>query len=127
MAMMVYNDQFDGKCVSCAKLLEQFLRKQLSKPMSWRPQKRHVLRLDDRKYLSRIVERFVKRGKLTDLISRDEAGPLQLILRWLVARASPDLLDKEEVQEEIKIRQCEHLLYSLFVLSFTRLLVSVVA
>ena len=127
MAMMVYNDQFDGKCVSCAKLLEQFLRKQLSKPMSWRPQKRHVLRLDDRKYLSRIVERFVKRGKLTDLISRDEAGPLQLILLSLVAWASPNSSDIEEGLEEIKVRQCEPLLYSLLVLSYTRLLPSVVA
>jgi len=109
------------------KIARAFLRKQLSKPGSWKLDERHGLRLGDRAYLSRIVERLVERGKLTDLISRDEAGPLPLILLSLVAQVSQDSSDKEEVLEEIKVRQFEHLLYSLFVLSYTRLLVSVVA
>ena len=85
------------------------------------------LQLGDRAYLSRSVERLAEKGKLTNLISRDEAGPLQLILLSLVAWASPNSSDIEEGLEEIKVRQCEPLLYSLLVLSYTRLLPSVVA
>lgn len=75
--------------------------------------------MGDNAHLSRIAERLAERGKLSGLMSCEEAGPLQLILLSLVAQASSESSDRDEELEEIMVRHYVLLLYLLHALYHT--------